>query len=181
MRVSEFKNHIHFNPETISHSRATLPLMILIVLTGFDFLTKDIAITFWKDTPGLTVIDNFLSFEYVENQEGAFQIGHDLPGEVKRPLFISIGIVALAAVSIAAYRIHLSNVGLYGMMFILAGAVGNIGDRMFRGFVVDFIHFYHNTFDWPIFNLADVYIDIGLALILTDSYMKWRYRKSEEK
>lgn len=50
---------------------------------------------------------------------------------------------------------------MIALAVILAGAVGNYADRVLRGYVVDFLHVTH----WPVFNVADVYITVGFALL----------------
>jgi signal peptidase II len=49
-----------------------------------------------------------------------------------------------------------------GLVLILGGALGNTSDRVIRGYVVDFIHVPH----WPVFNFADVWVTVGVALVL---------------
>ena len=49
-----------------------------------------------------------------------------------------------------------------GLALVLAGALGNYADRLLRGYVVDFIHVTH----WPVFNIADVLLTVGGALVL---------------
>ena len=46
---------------------------------------------------------------------------------------------------------------------VLSGAVGNIIDRLFRGYVVDFFEF--TFFEWPVFNVADIYVVVGVILL----------------
>ena len=53
-----------------------------------------------------------------------------------------------------------------GYAFILAGALGNILDRAINGFVIDFIYIHYKDFYWPAFNFADIYISIGVLIIL---------------
>ena len=55
---------------------------------------------------------------------------------------------------------------LFGQFFLLSGAVGNLIDRALYGYVIDFIDLHVNSFYWPVFNLADSFIFIGVALII---------------
>ena len=50
--------------------------------------------------------------------------------------------------------------------FILAGALGNLYDRIFFGYVIDFIEIHYNNFYWPIFNIADIAISTGVIMLL---------------
>ena len=168
MNFKQIISHIEFHADTLSKSRYTMPTLTLIVSTGFDLLTKDYAFTFWRGSSGVTVIENFLRFDYEENREGLFHISSILPEAIRQPFYIGAGIIAFLFVCWFAYRLHISKAGMYGIMFIAAGATGNIGYRIFRGYLVSFIHFYHDEFHWTIFNLADVYIDVGLSLMIID-------------
>jgi signal peptidase II len=53
---------------------------------------------------------------------------------------------------------------------IIGGAVGNVFDRVVHGFVVDYLDFYWGNYHWPAFNLADMAICIGAAMIIIDSF-----------
>lgn len=55
---------------------------------------------------------------------------------------------------------------LVALMLILSGAIGNLSERIFRGYVIDFIHLhYYDRFSWPIFNVADILITCGGILL----------------
>ena len=54
----------------------------------------------------------------------------------------------------------------WGFVFIIAGALSNIIDRIINGFVIDFILLHYKDFYWPAFNFADIYISIGVGIIV---------------
>ena len=56
------------------------------------------------------------------------------------------------------------------LAFILGGAIGNLCDRSFYGFVIDFIYVHYEAYYWPAFNVADSFISTGVALILYDAF-----------
>ena len=56
------------------------------------------------------------------------------------------------------------------LTFILGGAIGNLCDRSYYGFVIDFIYVYYKSYYWPAFNIADSFISVGVALILHDAF-----------
>ena len=80
-------------------------------------------------------------------------------------MILTLGVLLIAAVSLHWWRRRVD--GQLGRLeplaytLILAGALGNVADRVVRGYVVDFIHLHH----WPIFNVADVAIVVGAALL----------------
>ena len=98
-----------------------------------------------------------MDFTFVENRGAAFGI---LDGKVWLLLIMA---VAICVVIIAA-MLKMPDTREYkwlkwSLMLILAGAVGNVADRLFRGYVIDFFEF---TFiKWPVFNMADIYVVIG--------------------
>jgi signal peptidase II len=64
----------------------------------------------------------------------------------------------------------------WGLTIIIAGALSNIIDRMMNGYVLDFIYLHYKDFYWPAFNFADIYISVGVFIIvfqlLKDMYKK---------
>jgi len=54
----------------------------------------------------------------------------------------------------------------WGFILIISGALSNIVDRFINGFVIDFIYLHYNHFYWPAFNFADIYISIGVVIIV---------------
>lgn len=64
---------------------------------------------------------------------------------------------------------------------ILGGALGNVYDRVVHGYVVDFLHFYWQSYHFPAFNLADTAITIGAGMLILDVFRKPSGRSSESK
>lgn len=134
-------------------------------LIALDQLTK---VFFWNylGHPGnrVVVIPGFLDFTLVTNLGAAFGL---FPG--RTDVFISMALLTIAI--IVAY---LSMIGeeekmvRLALVCIMAGAIGNLIDRVFLGHVIDFIDVHYGPHHWPVFNLADTVIDIGVGLILID-------------
>ena len=59
-----------------------------------------------------------------------------------------------------------------GFLIIISGAISNIIDRSINGYVIDFIYIHYNTFSWPAFNFADIYITIGIIMIIINMLTK---------
>ena len=75
-----------------------------------------------------------------------------------------------------------------GYSFVISGAIGNLIDRFFRGAVFDFIHFHYQNYSFPVFNLADCFITIGVIVLIEDYYSvkkvieekaKWSYDNAQ--
>ena len=64
----------------------------------------------------------------------------------------------------------------WGLLFIISGAIGNVGDRMINNFVIDFIYLYYKDYYWPAFNFADIYISIGILIIIFESFKFFKTR-----
>lgn len=60
----------------------------------------------------------------------------------------------------------------FAYSLIIGGAIGNITDRLFRGYVIDFVDLYLGNFHWPAFNIADTAISIGMVLFIYRSIKK---------
>ncbi len=117
------------------------------------------------------VIDGFFNFRYVENCASAFGLMNRVPEWFRFPFFL---IVSLAALLFIPYLYHQTpsdqRFMLYGLPFILGGAIGNLLDRLIYRYVIDFIEWYVTIGgverQWPTFNIADAAIVIGIALML---------------
>ena len=103
----------------------------------------------------------FLNFTYVHNYGVAFSFFADMGGSQVLPLII-------LSISITIYLVCLffrtptnDFKKLFSLTFIIAGALGNIIDRVYLGYVVDFIDVFYGSFHWPVFNLADSFITLG--------------------
>lgn len=107
----------------------------------------------------IALIGSFVGLVPVSNPGIAF--GIRLPNGVQE-LFI---VIALACVIFAAIRSHHSRIDDYGYGLIVGGAMGNVIDRLFDGFVTDFFQ----IGSFAIFNVADSCITIGVVLLLVQS------------
>jgi signal peptidase II len=141
-------------------------IVALVALVGCDHVTKHVAKTQLQDQPPHDVISRVLDLRYVENTDVAFNLLRFIPLGVRRPLLMVLGAVALAALVVALARALAAPgariASAAGLALILSGALGNYLDRLVRGYVVDFIHVSH----WPVFNVADVAVAVGIALLL---------------
>ena len=109
----------------------------------------------------LTIIPNFLNLTYTENTGAAFGIGTN-----NIILIFSIIMVMALIYYIKAKKID----NQIPYMLIISGAIGNMIDRIFRGFVIDYIDV--NLFNFPNFNIADICIVIGFLLLLIIFFKK---------
>ena len=66
------------------------------------------------------------------------------------------------------------------LSLVIGGAVGNLVDRLWLGYVIDFIQLYYKNFFWPAFNVADSAICIGVTLLLIDMWREDRKKSAED-
>ncbi len=107
-----------------------------------------------------------LTIEYIRNYGAAFNI---LSGS---RLFLSL--ISIISTIILMYLIFIrkdKRINKYGLSFIVAGSIGNGVDRIFYGYVIDFIKI--KFVDFPVFNIADIAINIGI-LVMIINYFRYR-------
>ena len=156
-------------------------LIILILgLTAIDQLSKLYMYNMSGGEMGysIPIINNFFHLTYIENHGGIFGV---FQGKINYFTIISIVLIAYVVITeIKNFKKYKFPIKL-GISIITAGALGNMIDRIFRGFVIDMIDF---RGIWGfIFNIADTYIHIGLYIILftliKDEYEKMKKNKKE--
>lgn len=124
--------------------------------------------------PSHAFIPGVLRLTYAENCGAAFSMLRTAPAWLRGTVF------GLATVGASVMLIFMFVRGVGGKMFaaavpfILAGALGNLADRIRHGFVVDFFQVDPALFVYPVFNVADVVIVVGVGLLLIDGMLKPR-------
>lgn len=112
----------------------------------------------------------FFQLTYVHNEGAAFSILNDAGGW-QRWFFVSLSVVASIFIVIWLSKLPRSeNLQSLGLAMVLGGAMGNLIDRLRFGYVIDFLDVYYQTWHWPIFNVADSAITVGVFLLLFDSF-----------
>ena len=141
-------------------------LALSSALLGCDHATKLFAEHDLGTGRVVTVVPNLLELRYAQNHDIAFNAlsRWDFPG--KSALLLGFGLFVLAATVVMWIRHRRRSsarvtVDDLGFAFVVAGALGNVADRLLRGYVVDFIHLTH----WPVFNVADACLVLGLIAL----------------
>ncbi|WP_432628317.1 signal peptidase II [Brotaphodocola sp.] len=135
-----------------------------ILLLWFDQYTKLAATISLKGKSPYVIMDGVFELLYSENRGAAFGI---LQG--RQGFFFVIALLVLAAAGFMMYRMPSWKNARYHalkicLIFITAGAIGNMADRISLGYVVDFLYF--SLIDFPIFNVADIYVTTATAALL---------------
>ena len=141
-----------------------------------------------KALPESSITKNWLDFNltYVRNTGAAWGIMSTVSEKYRFPFFTLVTLIAMGVIiqlirsSHAGQRMYHS-----GLAFIFAGAIGNFADRITVGYVIDWLHFHWKVFGWeysfPVFNVADVGINVGVGLILLDVILNEIYLKKQNK
>ena len=134
-------------------------ILLIIGLIGLDQWTKWYFFINKESFDKVEIIKDFFYLTYLENRGAAFGILQNF-----RWFFIISTLVALVLM-IKFFLKHNNKLSRLALSFLIAGALGNFIDRLFRGYVVDFLDFYPFGYDFPIFNVADICVNIGVALL----------------
>ena len=138
-------------------------LFLGLVLT--DQFTKQIFMSSF-DLGQSIVVNPFLSWTYLQNTGAAFSFLAG-GGMIQKSFLLVVSILVSIWIVIWTQRTpSIYRQKLLGQFLLLSGAVGNLIDRAQYGFVVDFIDVHVNNFYWPVFNIADSLIFVGVALLI---------------
>ncbi len=145
--------------------RIVLFAAVAVVAFAVDQVTKHLAVDRLTDRPSVHVVGDLLQLTLARNPGAAFSTGTGFT-----QVFSVIAIVATLVVLWFGLRAR-SGLWAFGLGMLLAGVTGNLADRIFRapgplrGHVVDFLALPH----WPIFNIADVSINVAAVVIVVQA------------
>ncbi len=135
-------------------------LLAFTVLVVIDQVTKYFAIEKLKDQPSVKLIEGVFELQYLENRGAAFGMLQN--GKV---FFVFAAVVMLTAIVFVLIKAPVSKKYRPWHVFLVmiaAGGIGNMIDRIRLDYVVDF--FYFSLINFPIFNVADIYVTVGTVL-----------------
>ena len=138
--------------------------LVPVVLAALDLVSKYYARIILSKTGTIEVVPGILHFIIVENRGVAF--GLFGKGDVSPKFIIAFSIIFSLFFFLLLVEEVKRGERLLSLSYslILGGAFGNLAERIVRGRVTDFIDLHYKTYHWPTFNLADVFITIGIAL-----------------
>ncbi len=145
-------------------------VILIILLAGFDQLSKYLVeqkLPLDQSEP----IVPFISFYRTYNEGIAFSLLSFIDNQVLSMLIIAVILFVLWM----WYQTKPDRLfSQLGYVFILAGAIGNLIDRVALGHVIDFIQFHTQNWSFAVFNLADSFVTIGATLIILDEFIQMR-------
>ena len=140
------------------------------VLVCFDQFIKYLAVIYLKGSPSLVLIPGVLELQYLENAGAAW-------GMLQGKQFIFTIITVLFMIFAVIFVIKLPKTRkflplLIALVVLCSGAIGNFCDRLVNKYVVDFIYF--SIIDFPIFNVADIYVTLSVIAIIIMVLFKYK-------
>ena len=147
--------------------RTIIALVSLALLIAFDQLTKSYFSNLYK-TEGLVnieIIPNFLRLVYTENTGAAWSFLSDVSW-AQTFFKVITGLSLVLFIGMYVYALKSKRLLRISLILIIAGTVGNFVDRLLFGYVVDFISFNFWGWSFPVFNVADICLTIGVVLFM---------------
>jgi signal peptidase II len=143
-----------------------------------DQVTKYLASTELQFHVPVAVMPSFNWF-LSHNTGAAFSFLSDAGGWQR---WFFIGLAAVVAVIIVSWLKKLEGQQAWlaaALSLILGGAIGNVIDRIYHGYVIDFIQWYYENYYWPSFNIADAAITVGAAILIIDGLFGSKDKKQD--
>jgi signal peptidase II len=154
--------------------RKTLPYFVLVVLIlVVDQITKAAVAQNIALGTSRSIIPGFFNLSHIRNRGAIFGFF----SQSSNPLvFILLTLASLGAFSLVVYYFikvpDSERLLKITLSLVIAGALGNLIDRFYKGYVVDFLDFYVGRYHWPSFNVADSCISAGAILLLFIYFFK---------
>lgn len=135
-------------------------LFIVVSLVSLDQYTKSIILNYFELYESKTIIDGFFSLTYVQNFGAGFSIMQNA-----RTTFLIITPICLVGFTYLFIKSN-DNLSKTALLLMISGTIGNFIDRIVRVYVVDFLDFIIFGWDFPIFNVADIFLTAGVCLYI---------------
>ena len=142
-------------------------ILIFLLLVLFDILSKYIVFNY-IDLYQFIKITYFFDITHIHNFGVSFGL---FAGTIPALVLVIIGLFVTAFV-LYLYINSSEFLERWGLFIIICGAIGNIVDRFINGYVIDFLYLHINQYYWPAFNFADIYISIGIIMIIVNMVKK---------
>lgn len=147
-------------------------IILSIIFLIVDQITKILVVNSLVPGENIEIIKNIFSIIYTNNTGAAFSI---LLGKRIFLIVVAVLIIGVLLYYIKRNKIE-KKIDIIALSFVIGGSLGNLIDRIVRGYVIDFISIKLGNYNFPIFNVADILIVIGVFLLLLSS----RRRQSDD-
>lgn len=142
-------------------------IILIISLIAIDQIIKLLVFKFLEPTGSVTLINGVISLTYLENTGAAFGLWNN------RWMLIGINLLILFTIIklVSSKKYEFTNTVKLAYSLVLAGGTTNLIDRIFRGFVIDYIDI-SELFYYPVFNFADICIILGIIIVMINILIK---------
>ncbi len=149
--------------------------LLILVLLIVDQITKAIVFQKIAFLSSQSIIPGFFNLTHIHNRGAIFGFFSQSDSQL---LHIMLMLATLVALALVVYYFFMTpppkKLAKISLSLILAGALGNLIDRVFRGYVIDFLDLYVKKWHWPSFNVADSCVNIGAFLLVFIVFFKRR-------
>lgn len=158
-----FTKESRYRKINIKNKKILFIVFIILISICIDQIVKQVIIKNILNS-SIEIINGVLNFIYVENTGGAYGIGSN---NILMFIIINVIIIGILMKFVISKRDEINNALLIAISLIIAGGIGNLIDRIFRGYVIDFIDI-NPVFKYPVFNIADIFVVTGCIVIAID-------------
>ena len=155
----------------MKNNNILLVIILISIFLGLDLLLKYLVSTYLTS---IIIIDDFFSLTYVLNDGAAFSILAS-----KSYLLIFFSLLCFIFILYELKNNITDRVLSIGYSLVVSGLLGNLIDRLVDGYVIDYLAFKIFGYNYPIFNLADTLIVLGIVIVLIKEILKERGKKNE--
>ena len=152
------------------------PYIIAFLFFILDLISKQVIVHVMNVGQSVKVINKFFYITYAQNKGAAWSILED-----QRILLLIISVVVLFLINKFMNKEELSNIECFSYGMIIGGILGNLFDRVVNSYVIDFLDFKLFGYDYPVFNLADSFIVIGIIIMIIISIRKEYHERSKSR
>ena len=154
-----------------------LSFLIIIIIFSFDRISKLYILNLAETKNYVDIYFNsFLNFHLIWNTGIGFGL---LPSETKFYYNLITILIILINIIILVMIVKSNDYKFFFLLMILGGSFGNLFDRLYYKAVPDFIDIHYHDFHWFIFNVADIFITLGIICLILDEFLN--YKKQDDK
>ncbi len=135
--------------------------ILAITIFIIDQISKSIISTYLKLNQSIEVIKDFFYLRYINNTGASWGILSN-----SKILLIILSLIAIIILIRYMYSFKETKLNFIGFGFLLGGILGNLSDRLLHGYVKDFLDFIIFNYDFPVFNIADIFIVLGVIILI---------------
>ena len=141
--------------------------LLIIIIVCIDQATKALIVRSVAHLSSKIIVPGFFNITHIRNRGAIFGFFSQSDSLILFIFLTSVSLIALGFVIFYFFKTPSSDRFMkVSLSLILAGALGNLIDRVIRGYVVDFLDFYVKSWHWPSFNVADTSITVGAFVLI---------------